>query len=189
VSWVATSSQLAFKPRATLTGQTPAIEVEMATISMAYLLTPSRIIPQIRAGDKVTLLDALATRMAADSGLSKEALVAAAAVAADFPPLMLRGGVSLLHTLVAGLARPIAVFARLRNPLNLGGRGDCNTDLVAFLASPEDKPGDHLRALACLARRLRRSDVLTHLRATKSREVMHLILTNDEWCTSQAKTS
>ena len=159
----------------------------MATIGIADLLTPARVIPQIRAADKCELLDALAMHLAADLGLSKEALVAAAAVTADLPPLMLRGGVSLFHTVAADLTRPIAVFARLRKPLSLGGFGDCDTDLVAFLVSPADTRGDHLRALACLARRLRRTDVLAHLRATKCRDVMYLILTSDEWRASQVK--
>jgi hypothetical protein len=39
--------------------------------------------------------------------------------------------------------------------------------------------------LACLARRLRRPDVIAHIRATKCRETMCLALISDEWRASQ----
>jgi PTS system nitrogen regulatory IIA component len=93
---------------------------------------------------------------------------------------MPRGGVSLLHALVDGLSEPRAIFARLKQPLDLGG--GCTTDIVVLLASPAERTGDHLRALACLARRLRRPDVLAHVRAAKCRELMYVALTSNEWC-------
>jgi len=153
----------------------------LVVIGMVDLLTPVRVVPQLRATDRDDLMRTLAQHLAADSGVSEEALVAAVMATKDLPPLMLRGGVSLLHTFVEGLARPIAVFARLRHPMDFGVAG-CATDIVALLASPAAKTGDHLRALACMARRLRRSDVLAHVRATKCRELMYLALTSDEWC-------
>lgn len=152
----------------------------MGAIGMSDLLTPARIIPRLGAPTKDVLLRELASRLAAGTGLSRDVLLEAAAGAAALPPFMPRGGVSLLHALVDGLAEPRAILARLKQPLDLGG--GCASDVVVLLASPAERTGDHLRALACLARRLRRPDVLAHLRAAKCRELMYVALTSDEWC-------
>jgi PTS system nitrogen regulatory IIA component len=143
------------------------------------LLTPTRVISQLRAVGKEDLFGALATHMSLEAGVDKETVLVALTVAP--PPLMLRGGLSLFHTVVDGLDHPVAMVARLRNPLTLGGMEQCPTDLVGLLVSPAKKTTHHLQALSCLARRLRRPDVLSHIRATKCRDVMYLALTSDEW--------
>lgn len=157
----------------------------MAIISMADLVTPARIIPQLRASDRSDLVRKLAYRLAADTGMSEKILHTALAGTVDMPPLMLRGGVSLLHAVADGLQRPVVALARLRNAIDLNGTEHCATDIVAALVSPATRTGDHLRALACLARRLRRPDVIAHIRATKCRETMCLALISDEWRASQ----
>ena len=49
-------------------------------------------------------------------------------------------------------------FARLEPAVDFGAADGSKTDLVALLLSPADNAGDHLRALACIARTLRDSD-------------------------------
>jgi PTS system nitrogen regulatory IIA component len=150
-------------------------------VKITDLLTPTRIIPELHAADKDDLLRKLAICLSSDADVATETILAAVTTKAALPPLMLRGGVSLFHTIVEGLDRPLVSFARLRTPLILTGTDYCATDLALLLASPAEKTGTHLRALACLARRVRRPDVLKHIRATKSRDVMYLALTSDEW--------
>ena len=154
----------------------------MTILRITDLLAPSRVIPNLAVRGRDDLLRTLALKLTAEARMPPDDLVAAVAAAADRPPLMIRGGVSLLHVFVADLPAPIAVVARLRHPLDLDGTGGCGTDVVAMLASPAAGVDGHLRALACLARRLRRSDVLAHLRAARQRELMYLALTSDEWC-------
>jgi PTS system nitrogen regulatory IIA component len=155
----------------------------MTILRITDLLAPSRVFADLAARDRDDLLRTLAARLAAEARRSADHL-AAAVVGANRRPLMIRGGVSLLHIFVADLPAPIAIVARLRHPLDLDGTGGCGTDVVALLASPAAGVDGHLRALACLARRLRRSDVLAHVRATRQRDLIYLALTSDEWCAS-----
>ena len=156
-------------------------------VEIKHLLTPTRVISDLRAAGKDDLLDTLAAYMSSEADVDEEAIVAALTAAPH--PLMLRGGLSLFHAIVEGLDHPVAIVARLRRPLALAGVDQCPTDLVALLASPANKTGHHLQALACLARRLRRPDVLRHIRATKCRDVMYLALTSDEWRSLQRDSS
>ena len=131
----------------------------MATIGIADLLTPARVIPQIRAADKCELLDALAMHLAAELGAFEGSTRRrcrchrrSSAAHAKGRRLAVPHGCSGPNPADRGL-RPAS------EALELGRIGDCDTDLVAFLVSPADTRGDHLRALASLARRLRRTDV------------------------------
>lgn len=161
----------------------------MTVIRITDLLAPSRVFPHLAVRDREELLRTLALHLATEAGRPANDLVAAVVAAANRPPLMIRGGVSLLHIFVVDLPGPIAIVARLRHPLDLHGTGGCGTDVVALLASPAAGVDGHLRALACLARRLRRSDVLAHVRATKQRDLMYLALTSDEWCAPHGATA
>lgn len=156
----------------------------MSAIEMSDLLRPERVIPTLRAADKSTVLRELSAHIAKDAAVPEEAIRDGLLITADLPPFMPRGGISLLHTLVHGMERPMAALARLERPINLGAPDECPTDVVVLLASPAQKPQDHLRALACVARRLRRRDVCEHLRAAKSRDAMFVALVSDEWCAS-----
>lgn len=158
----------------------------MSAITMADLLTPERVLPRLRVRDKAKALQAPAALIARDAGVSENALLAGLLLAADFPPFMPRGGVSLFHTVLSGMQRPMAAFARLDPALHLGAADGCPTDLAVMLASPEERPQDHLRALACIARRLRRRDVLEGLRSSRSRDLMFVLLTRDERADSPA---
>jgi PTS system nitrogen regulatory IIA component len=155
----------------------------MTILRITDLVSPSRVLPDLAVRDREDLLRTLALRLATEApGRAADDLAAAAAVAANRPPLMIRGGVSLLHIFVGDLPGPIAIVARLRRALDLDGTAGCATDIVALLASPAAGVDGHLRALACLARRLRRPDVLAHVRATRQRDLIYLALTSDEWC-------
>ena len=48
----------------------------------------------------------------------------------------------------------VVTFARLEPDVDFGAADGTKTDLVALLLSPADSAGNHLRALACIARTL-----------------------------------
>jgi len=152
-------------------------------IHIEKLLTPRRVICELRAGRKHDVFTALAARLSLEGGPDEETVLAALRAAP--PHLMLRGGLSLIHILIDELDHPVAFVARLRRPLRLSDTDQCATDLIALLASPCTMAGEHLRALACLARRLRRADVLAAMRSTRCPDVMYLALTSDECRDSQ----
>jgi nitrogen PTS system EIIA component len=144
------------------------------------LLSIERVIPRLRARDKQGALRKLAAHAARDAEMSVPAVVCSVLECAELPAFGPETGVALPHTFVPGLRRPIATFARLEPSLNFGAADGSQTDLVVLLLSPPQRMGHHLRALACIARRLRDPNVRSLLRASKSRDALYVILCGSE---------
>lgn len=79
-------------------------------------------------------------------------------------------GVALPHARVAGLARPVAAFARLDPPVGFEAIDGRPADLVFMLLAPADRGGDHLKALARLSRFLKRAGMRDKLRNARGVE-------------------
>lgn len=156
---------------------------------MTELLTPERMLPRLRARDRMAALRQLAAVIARDASVSEDAILKHIFVAADVPPYMPHGGVSLLHSLVSEMKHPMAALARLDPPLDFGAPDGYPTDMAVLLASSTARPQDHLRALAYIARRLRRQDVRELVRAANNRDAMLVAFTTDEWSTKESQAS
>lgn len=147
----------------------------MSDITITDLLATSRIIPHLRARDPRAVIDALAARVRAETGIAKRALVAALVPAGDIA-VSPASGVAILHTQLAEVACPIAAFATLDSPMQFNAADGHRSDVVVLLVSPSNDANLHLRALACLARRLRNRDVRVKLRAADSADAILAIL-------------
>jgi PTS system nitrogen regulatory IIA component len=90
-------------------------------------------------------------------------------------------GVAIPHGTVPGIAKPLGAFARLKRPVDFGAADGCAADLVFLLLAPESDPSILLRALSCVARRLRDREVVEHLRVETGTDAIHVILTSDSW--------
>jgi hypothetical protein len=82
---------------------------------------------------------------------------------------------------MAGLNRPIGVFARLKPACDFGAMDGRGVDLALLLLTPQGDDAMLLRALACGARRLRDPDVVSRIRAANGAVAMHAVLTSDAW--------
>ena len=76
-------------------------------------------------------------------------------------------GVALPHTHIAGIGRPIAMVARLKQPIDFESIDGRPVDIVFLLLTPNEAPKPHLNVLACFSRRLRSPGVLDHMRAAQ----------------------
>lgn len=159
----------------------------MPAMHLSDMLSPERVVLKLRAADKKNALRKLADLIEQDAALPEAAMRDALALCVDLQPFMPRGGVSLVHTLAPGLERPMAAVARLQPPLDLGAPDGCPTDLLVLLVSPTERPQEHLRALACIARRLRRLDVRRYVRSAASRDEMYVALVSEEWLVEQER--
>jgi nitrogen PTS system EIIA component len=90
-------------------------------------------------------------------------------------------GVAIPHAAIPGLEQPVGVFARLRPAQDFGAADDIPADLVFLLLSPGGDNPTHLRALACVARRLRDREVAARLGSAQDAEAIHIMLTSDTW--------
>jgi PTS system nitrogen regulatory IIA component len=145
-------------------------------MKMRDLLSIEQVIPSLRACNKRDALQKLAEHAATDRAVAAEAIRRFVLEGADLPAFGPGTGVSLPHAFVSGLRNPFVTFARLEPAVDFGAADGSKTDLVALLLSPADHAGDHLRALACIARTLRDPTVRTLLRAANSRDSVYAIL-------------
>jgi PTS system nitrogen regulatory IIA component len=88
------------------------------------------------------------------------------------------GGVAIPHARTDMVDRVCGVFARLRQPVDFDAVDGQPVDLVFLLLAPEEAGAEHLKALAQIARLLRREDIRRALRAAPDADAISAILSN-----------
>ncbi|RYJ00503.1 MAG: PTS sugar transporter subunit IIA [Acetobacteraceae bacterium] len=82
----------------------------------------------------------------------------------------------LPHARLEGALPPVALFARLRRPVDFEARDEQPVDLVILVLWPEASPEGFLPALAETCRSLREPQVLRRLRTVKAPEEVVTLL-------------
>jgi len=88
-------------------------------------------------------------------------------------------GVAVPHARLAGLDKIHGVFLRLDKPVDFEAVDDQPVDLVFALLAPKGARAQHLRALARVARALRRPELREQLRQARTQDAVHAILASD----------
>lgn len=148
---------------------------------MITLITPARVMPRLSARDADHVVDELTGIVANDAALSHERVRAAVLERGRASCFGFGRGVAIPHAEIPGLAHPIGAFARLRPAHDFGAVDEIRADLAFLLLSPDGDDPTHLRALACVARRLRDREVAARLRSAKDVEAIYVVLTSDAW--------
>jgi nitrogen PTS system EIIA component len=153
----------------------------MSRIMVADLITPALILPTLHAAGRQQALEKLSRLVARHAGLSQDDVKQAVISRGDLTSFGLGRGVAIPHATVPGISRPVCAFARLKTPVDFGAGDGQPADLVFLLLAPKGDDITLLRALSCVARRLRQREVAETLRAATSAEASHIILTTDAW--------
>ncbi|WP_170151613.1 PTS sugar transporter subunit IIA [Microvirga subterranea] len=148
---------------------------------MTILITPARVRSRLSARDVGHVIDELTGTAAHGAALSHEAVRAAVLERGRASCFGFGRGVAIPHAAIPGLAQPIGAFARLEPAQDFGAADGTRADLAFLLLSPGDDGPTHLRALACVARRLRDREVAARLRSAKDVEAIYIVLTSDAW--------
>ena len=145
---------------------------------LSDLLAPDLIVIGLPAASKKALFVQLGALVAPALGV--DARVAAEALTAREKEgsTGFGGGVAIPHARIAGLPRIALAVARLAQPLNFGALDDAPVDVVAAMFSPPQAGGQHLKALARVARRLRDRALVAKLRGAGSPDAMYALLTD-----------
>jgi PTS system nitrogen regulatory IIA component len=143
-------------------------------------LDPNLAIVLDKPGDKDAVLAALADLGAPALGLEPADVLAALRAREAQMPTSTPEGVAFPHALLKGLERTIVIPMRLRPGLRFGSTNHPPADLVFGMIGPDDRPWDHLRILARLARLLRIDSVRDRLRnANTADELAEALLQED----------
>ena len=140
------------------------------------LLDPSGVIANLRVTSKRQALQELARRAAAVAGLDEHKIFETLWEREQLGTTGIGGGTAVPHGRLAGLARPMALFARLEKPLDFDAIDGQPVDLIFLLLTPAEAGADHLKALARLSRLLRNRAVSAKLRGTDSADAIYSLL-------------
>lgn len=88
-------------------------------------------------------------------------------------------GIALPHAQVEGLTKMRGIFLRLESPIEFDAVDDKPVDLVFALLAPPGAGSEHLRALARVARILRRADIREQLRVARNADAIHALLAQE----------
>jgi len=86
------------------------------------------------------------------------------------------GGIAIPHGRMAGLSKPVGMFARLAHGVDFDSIDERPVDTVFLLLAPEGAGADHLKALARVSRLLRDRGLVDKLRATESADALYALL-------------
>jgi PTS system nitrogen regulatory IIA component len=137
--------------------------------------------------DKTDLLRVLSAEAAGRLGRPEQDVFRALQARERLGSTALGRGVALPHARLGGSDAPVALFARLRRPIEFEARDDEPVDLVFLVLWPDASPEGFLPALSGIARALREPQALRGLRLAKTPEEVLAVLRRSDF--SPAPTS
>jgi PTS system nitrogen regulatory IIA component len=145
-------------------------------MELADILSEESVIVCTGLTTKAEVLDVLASKAAAAAGADPAAVLRAVSEREDLGSTGLGNGIAIPHGKIPGIARVVAVFGRLEQPIEFDAIDDQPVDLLMLLLAPTGSGADHLKALARVARILRTDSVVEALRSTLDPGEIHDVL-------------
>jgi PTS system nitrogen regulatory IIA component len=140
------------------------------------LLSTTNVILDLQAFSRRNLLETLAAEAASRLGQPPEKILEALEAREQLGSTALRDGVAIPHAQLAGLERPLTLFARLREPIYFDPSDDEPVDLVFLMLWPASDRKGLLPAMAAICGGLRDPQLLRRLRrAAGGDEVVSLL--------------
>jgi PTS system nitrogen regulatory IIA component len=145
-------------------------------MEIADLITPSRVVAQLRATNKKQALQDLAKRAAVMTGIQERAIYDVLIERERLGSTGIGMGIGIPHGRLPGLEKLCGIFARLDRPVPFDAIDDQPVDLIFLLLAPEGAGADHLKALARVSRLLRDRTVCEKLRGTDNADALYALL-------------
>ena len=156
-------------------------------MEIADLLTgPDAVLASVKASGKKALLAELASRAASVLKLEERRLFDRLLERERLGSTGIGGGIAIPHGRLAGIDKPLGLFARLVHPVDFDSIDERPVDVVFLLVAPEGAGADHLKALARVSRLLRDRSLVEKLRATESADALYALLVDSVQAQSAA---
>lgn len=140
-------------------------------------LSPDAVVADLRATSKKQLLQQLAHRAAAITGLEERRVLDTILERERLGSTGFGGGVAIPHGKIEGLSRVFGLFARLGTAVDYDALDRQPVDLVFVLLAPQGAGADHLKALAAVSRTFRDRAITAKLRGSTSADALYAMLT------------
>jgi nitrogen PTS system EIIA component len=140
-------------------------------------LAPTDAVIDVRTSEKTALLQDLANRIAPPLNSPSTILASALLKREALGSTGTGNGVAIPHARLPDIKRPFGFFVRLDKAIDFDAIDGRPVDLVFALLLPDLTNGEHLNALACVARKLRETKTLARLRSAESDMQLYLVIT------------
>ncbi len=140
------------------------------------LAGPDAVLACVKASGKKALLAELAAKAAALYKLDERRLFDRLLERERLGSTGIGGGIAIPHGRMAGIDKPVGLFARLGHPVDFDSIDERPVDPVFLLLAPEGAGADHLKALARVSRLLRDRNLVEKLRATENADALYALL-------------
>ena len=147
-------------------------------MDLSDLINTSAIMPAVRTNSKKQLLQLLAEKAAAITGIPEREIFDTILQRERLGSTGVGNGIAIPHGKLAAVKRITGVFARLETPVDFEALDDQPVDLVFLLLAPEGAGADHLKALSRIARVLRDGDIVKKIRGTTEAAAIHALLSD-----------
>jgi PTS system nitrogen regulatory IIA component len=147
-------------------------------MDLSDLIEVSAVMPALKANSKKQLLQLLAEKAAAVTGLSEREVFDTILQRERLGSTGVGNGIAIPHGKLPGVKHITGVFARLDSPVDFEALDDQPVDLVFLLLAPEGAGADHLKALARIARVLRDADTVAKVRGTRDAQAIRALLSD-----------
>lgn len=145
-------------------------------MDLSDLISPKAIVPSAKVSSKKQILQELAEKAAAMTGLTEREIFDILLQRERLGSTGVGQGVAIPHGKLPGLERIHGIFARLEKPVDFDAMDDQPVDLIFLLLAPEGAGADHLKALARIARVLREPGTAQKLRGCRDAEGLYALL-------------
>lgn len=146
---------------------------------MIEFLSPTGLVPSLRASSKKQALSELSRRAAEITGIPDRTIFDVLLEREKLGSTGVGRGVAIPHGRLQPLDRVFGVFARLERPIDFDAVDDQPVDLIFLLLAPANAGADHLKALAKVSRLMRDQGLCAKLRGCESREAIYALLNSN----------
>jgi PTS system nitrogen regulatory IIA component len=133
----------------------------------------------LRAPDKDSLLRELSQRAAATVRLNADSISSEILKREKLGSTGIGGGVAIPHARIKGLKKPFGILARLKSAIDFDAIDNKSVDIVFLLLLPVETEGEHITALASVARILRDAETVGKLRHASDNADIYRVMTED----------
>ena len=147
-------------------------------MKISDIIKKSNVYADLKSGSKRNLLQELAQKAAAETGINERSIFDALLERENLGTTGFGGGTALPHARLENLDKIYGFFAKLETPMSYDSVDNRPVDLVFMLLSPDSSGADHLTALAQISRLLKNENTCEKLRSTNNPEELYALLNN-----------
>ncbi|PHP68724.1 PTS IIA-like nitrogen-regulatory protein PtsN [Zhengella mangrovi] len=148
-------------------------------MALGDLVSINAIFPAVKANSKKQLLQLLAEKAAALTGLPEREIFDTILQRERLGSTGAGNGLAIPHGKLRSIGKITGLFARLETPVDFEAIDDQPVDLVFLLLAPEGAGADHLKALSRIARVMRDPETVAKIRGAGNVEAIHALLAGE----------